>query len=316
MKRFRYVLSLFLISFFLFRCDKGNDKNADTATYGTIKIAADESYFPIVSAELDVFKAIYKYADITPVYTSEEEGFQLLVKDSVRLMIASRTLSESDLKVFEKQKIIPRVYKIAQDGVALIVNKSNSDSMITFNQVKKIFKGEISTWSDLGKSKNKNNITVVFDNNNSSNLRFLKDTLELQGNFSPNVFSAKSNKEVVEYVKTHENAMGVIGVNWISDADDSTTVSFLNSIQVVGIASTDSPAGPEDYYQPYQAFIAQGLYPLRRNLYIISKEARVGLGTGFVSFVTSERGQRIVLKAGLVPANVPLRIVKVKKESI
>ena len=78
------------------------------------------------------------------------------------------------------------------------------------------------------------------------------------------------------------------------------------------LARTDEIAFTEDdeYYKPYQAYIAQKIYPLWREVYVISKEAYTGLGTGLTAFIASERGQRIVLKFGLVPATMPVRLVE------
>ena len=85
-----------------------------------------------------------------------------------------------------------------------------------------------------------------------------------------------------------------------------TANSFLKTVHVAGI-SRDSA-----FYQPYQAYIAQKLYPLTRNVIIISREARSGLGSGFLTYVASDKGQRVVLKAGLVPATMPVRIVEIR----
>jgi phosphate transport system substrate-binding protein len=71
-----------------------------------------------------------------------------------------------------------------------------------------------------------------------------------------------------------------------------------------------------EYFKPYQAYIAQKIYPLWREVYIISKEAYTGLGTGLTAFIASERGQRIVLKFGLVPATMPVRLVELINEEI
>jgi phosphate transport system substrate-binding protein len=101
----------------------------------------------------------------------------------------------------------------------------------------------------------------------------------------------------------------VIGVNWISDRRDSTSIRFLKKVNVVGISRSDNPASEDDYIQPYQGYLAQGTYPLRREVFIVSREARAGLGTGFASFITGDKGQRIILKSGLVPASMPVRIV-------
>jgi phosphate transport system substrate-binding protein len=62
--------------------------------------------------------------------------------------------------------------------------------------------------------------------------------------------------------------------------------------------------------KPYQAYIALKQYPLWRTVQITLREPRVGLGTGFASFVASDKGQRIVLKSGLVPATAPVRIIE------
>jgi len=40
-------------------------------------------------------------------------------------------------------------------------------------------------------------------------------------------------------------------------------------------------------------------------------EAYNGLGSGFATFVGSDKGQRIILKDGLVPANSPIRLIEV-----
>ncbi len=291
-----------------------NEKGADTATYGTIKIASDESFQPIVDAELDVFRAFYKYATINITYKPEDGAFAELLKDSVRLIFASRQLNDYEKAIFEKAKIIPRINKVAVDGVALIVHNSNPDSLLNMVQLKSIFRGSVLNWKAMSKSNNSGDIQIVFDNGSSSNLQYIVDKFGCDSKARKRFYSANGNKEVVEYVRNNKGAIGVIGVNWISDGDDSTSKYFTNTIKVVAIAEKEN-AKKSEYYQPYQAYMAQNWYPLCRDLYIISREARVGLGTGFAAFVLSERGQRIVLKSGLVPANAPLRIIQVKNKN-
>ena len=101
----------------------------------------------------------------------------------------------------------------------------------------------------------------------------------------------------------------MIGVNWISDKDDTTHLSFLKSFKVMELESNVKG----EFFKPFQAYIAQKIYPMYREVYILSKEAYTGLGTGLTSFIASERGQRIVLKFGLVPATMPIRLVELIK---
>jgi len=92
-------------------------------------------------------------------------------------------------------------------------------------------------------------------------------------------------------------------------------MSFINKVKIAEIAPPDSSEGTGSYYKPYQAYIATHYYPLWRTVYIISREARTGLGTGFASFVAGEKGQKIILRSGLVPASMPVRLVELKNQN-
>jgi phosphate transport system substrate-binding protein len=78
---------------------------------------------------------------------------------------------------------------------------------------------------------------------------------------------------------------------------------------VLEVSENDS----SESYKPFQAYIAQKVYPLWREVFVVSREAYTGLGTGLNAFIASERGQRIILKNGLLPATMPVRIVEFKE---
>ena len=244
-----------------------------------------------------------------PAYKPEGEVVKDLINDSTRIVVLSRELTADEVATIEKNKRIPRTTRIAVDAVALITNPNNPDSLLTLDEVKDIFNGRVKKWGELEEKSELGDITIVFDNNNSSTARYVRDSLTTNQKLPQNTFAANSHQALIDYVAQNENALGVIGVNWISDLDDSTAVSFLNKIKVVGISEDPAPLTTESFYQPYQAFIAQQAYPLRRYLYVISTEGRTGLGTGFASFLGGDQGQRIFLKSGLVPATMPVRVV-------
>jgi phosphate transport system substrate-binding protein len=78
--------------------------------------------------------------------------------------------------------------------------------------------------------------------------------------------------------------------------------------------SSEPNANETNSYKPFQAYLFYGYYPLTRTVYIILNDPRGSLPSGFTSFLTSDRGQRIILKSGLVPATQPIRIVHIKDE--
>lgn len=290
------------------RDKKGNI--LDNATSGSIRIAVDESLRPLLEAELGTFHNLYVNAKINATYTSEAEAVEALLNDSVRLAIVTRQLTPDEKQVLTKLTLIPRQTKIAKDAVALILHRDNPDTVFDFEQLTQIVKGSATTWKQLFPKSRLTQLEVVFDNPRSGIVRYLQDSVAPVKKLPSNFYAVNNNAAVVDYVSKNPNAIGLIGVSWISDRDDSTTRQFLKSIRVASISRND------DAVQPYQAYIATRQYPLCRDVYIISREVRVGLGTGFTAFVAHDKGQRIVLKSGMVPATMPVRIVSVNKNPI
>ena len=298
MKYLKVIPALLVLSFIYLRCN--SDGYTDTPTTGKLTITVDETFKPFIDSEINTFEKIYTYASVNVNYKPEGKAFNDLLNDTVKLIIVSRPLNKDEQKIFEQWEIVPKVTKIAYDAVALIGSRDIKDSTLTLDELKDLLAGGISS--------SFKNVKVVFDNNSSSTINFLMTKTGIK-NLSQNCYAVNSNKAVIDYISKGKNSIGIIGVNWISDKDDSTNLRFLKSVKVLEVASSDT----SEYYKPYQAYIALKTYPLWREVYVISKEAYNGLGTGFTAFVASEKGQRIILKSGLVPATMPVRLVELKK---
>jgi hypothetical protein len=301
-----------LLAMVVIACDPNAGLKEETPTRGKIKIAIDESFSLLGDAELYTFQSIYTNAHITPIYKPELGILDEFMNDSVRLIITTRKLTANELSYLKGKLSYPITSSIAYDAVVFIVNPKNNDSLIRYNIIGDIFKGKVKTWNQIDQKNNAGTIKVVFDNLKSANVRYLKDTLKIDS-FPKNCFVANNNNEVINYVEKHINALGVISVNWISDSSDSVTRGFLKRVKVVGITPKYDPVSDE-FYKPYQAYIADKSYPFTREVYVINRESFTGLGSGFIAFVSGDQGQRIVLKMGMVPATMPVRIVSIKKK--
>jgi len=288
-----------------------NKPYSDTPTSGKVKIAGDETLEPFLNAMSDTFMGLYQYAEITSSYKSESECFKDLLNDSVKVILATRKLNINEENVFKAKQLIPFTTKIAIDALAIIVNKENKDTLLSVQQLKKILSGEIKSWTGINSNSTYGDISFVFDNNGSSTMRFISDSLMSgQNNFPAFCFAVKSNEQVIDYVEQNKNAIGVIGVNWISDRDDPKMLSFSKRIKVAWLSSVENPVYPADYFGPFQAYLFTGDYPLKREVYMINREGRAGLGTGFVSFAAGEQGQRLVRLSGLLPSSPFTRDIK------
>lgn len=292
-------------------CGRGKDKDGkelDSPANGTITVAVDESFQQIIEAEKMAFEKTFPYTKINLVYKPEGEAVAMMLNEKARMAIIARELNATEKETFKRDDFRYKSYKFAGDGIALITNKSNRDTLITTKELESIMKGTQKKWAKSG-----NDIVLVFDGTSSSNLNFLIDTFKIDRKTKVSFFATKSNKEVIEYVKTHDNAMGVIGSNWISDGDDPTSLTFIRSINVLSVANKPNPT-KDDYYQPFGYNLALKKYPLTRQIKLILREAHMGLGTGFVNYMTLEQGQLIVYKNGLIPLTQPLQIRQVESK--
>lgn len=294
-----------------------NGKILDTPTSGNIRVVVDETLRPIIAAHLDSFQSLYPAAKVRPTYAPEGEALAaFMASDSVRDLFATRRLTADEEAELNKQQIFPVQTRIAIDGVAVILHPSNPDSLLSVAQVAQLCGGQVAQWSQLNADNPLGAATVVFDHSASSTRTYVRDSVLHGQPVAATAFATRTNDALIEYVATHPGAIGLIGVNWISDHDDAAVRGFLKRVRVAALTTRRGGATTADFVKPYQANIAlwklrrPPYYPLCRELYVISREGRAGLGTGFASFVAGKKGQLIFLKSGLVPATVPVRLVQ------
>lgn len=271
---------------------------------GKTKIYIDESYKPLFETSIYTFEGQNPMADIVPEYVTEEQAILAFHENKTKTICITRDFTKAEKDNLRKSQIEVRSDMIAKDAVALIVNPENPDTTMTIEKLKRILTGKDTIWDGL-----KTGINVVFDNVSSANFQYMRN-LTGNGAVPKNVFAVKSNEEVINYVKSNKSAIGVIGVNWISDEDDPQALEFRNGISVVAVAEAEG----KDYFKPYQAYIYTKEYPLTREVWMINQGGRQGLNTGFVLFMIGERGQLIIQKSSLIPANMVARMIQIRKE--
>lgn len=294
----KIVLLVVVSVFALFVSCKQSDtkKEKESILKGKITILVDETVKPLIEDQIAVFESTYN-AKITLVAKSEKELLQSFMKDTSGVVILSRPLDSTEIKFFERSKIKPRVTKFATDAIALISNKKDLDSLIALNDVVSFLKGN-------SQSRIKG---LVFDNPNSSTVRYLTNLSGVQQVPQKEVYSFKSNEEVVKFVAENDGMIGVVGLNWLLQPS-SEIKGFLTNINVLNVEGLNK----KSYFAPTQNNLAEGTYPLARDLFIVNCQGTTGLGMGFASFLAGEIGQRIVLKSGMLPAVMPGRKILIK----
>lgn len=322
---FKHLITICIPCLFLGCSDnKAGNEYSDTTTSGTISIAVDEAFMPLIQSQITAFQGTYTKAKIVAHYVSEKRAFEMLMHDSVRLVVSRRGFSAEEQDSFKLWKISPKTLKIATDALGVVLHPESTDTLLTTDNLKTLLTTENASWKLLGAKSKDQKLMLVLDKEGSSNVFSLLDKLQLKmEDIKCPVYYAGGDREVINFVNQHPGYMGFIGVNWISDPDDPTQMRFKQGVKVAHLMSDtllkqsklNLPTFTEEYYQPLQAYLAQHFYPLTREVVVASREARAGLGTGFMAWMAGDKGQRIVLKAGLLPATMPIRLVKIKKDN-
>lgn len=289
----------FLLALLVFftSCNQKKRGDIDTPSSGTIHISVDESFKPVIDSQIQVFEALNPNAKIIADYKPEAECFKDLIKDSTRMIIVTRGLTPDEERYYKDSlSYSPTWSVVAYDAIAVIENREMQDSLYSMAEIRSILDGSTA-----------DKTLAVFDGlNETSTIRFAVDSILRGKPLDPKkVFAENGSKEVIDYVSTHSNALGFVGVSWIGNPEDTTQLSFLTKVRIVSLQCS---CPEQSYIKPYQANIILKRYPMVRGLYYILKENYSGLGTGFGAFLSHDRGQKIFSRAYLAPGKMNLTI--------
>lgn len=290
-----YIL---LLSLSWLACKNKESTKYDSPQQGTIHISVDESFRPVISEQIKVYQSSYPDAHIIASYKPEADCLRDLGNDSVRMIITAQGLTDQQSKDLEKAwSFRPNWDIVAYDAVNVIINQAAKDSVFTIKKLQRI----------LGDSASKKDI-VVDGNKATSTVRYLLDSLLKGKPFGANVKSADSSKGVINYVSSHPDAIGFVGSSWVGNNEDPEQIAESKKIKQALIECRS--CGDGYFAKPSQETILKGQYPMVRPLYYIIKENHTGLGTGFVNFLTLERGQLIFRRSYLVPGKMDFELRK------
>lgn len=288
------LVSAILFTVFFTGCNE-KQKTAsvdDTPLKGTIEISADESFEPVIREQIAMYEASYPGTKINAHYKSEADCLKDFFYDSTnRMVIVTRGLTgEEEKYMTNKIGYNPGWNQIATDAIAIIVNKNSPDTLFSLQSLKERLTGKI-----------KRDQTMVFDGlNKTSTVRFVQDSILRGAQFDTAVVRAVQNSdEVLDYVATHENAVGFVGINRIGNPENPDQVAMLKKVKIAYVKC--DVCVNSTYVFPAQESILNRTYPLVRGLYYAVKENYTGLGSGFVAFLKYERGQLIFRRAYLGP---------------
>lgn len=271
----------------------------ETLLKGELTLGVDESIFPIVEDVAILFENEYKGAHLNLVVKSEKEVLNLLFSDSVRVAVLPRMMTPDEVEHY-KGVVAPKQTHFASDAIVFVTSKVATDSIVDYQAIlKQLEKGGVKETDSF----------LVFDNYNSSVSSAFRKATGFDSFPKDYAYFLNTTEEVIDYVVKNPKAIGVIGLNWLTQPNKEVQKN-ITDVKVLAVKN----ATDNQYYKPSQNNLAEGTYPLIRKLYVWDMQGKNGLGTGFTSYLAGFKGQRVVLKSGLFPFNTPPREIVVTKE--
>jgi len=232
-------------------------------------------------------------------------GITALLNGTADIANMSRDLKSNELKKGEVTHIEPVQYKVALDGIALIVNPKNKIDTLTIEQIKGIYSGKIKNWKEVGgedleivKYGRENSSgtyeyfkeRVLGKNEKGKSIDFAVSTQVLQG-------TAALGEAVAKDIK----GIGYGGVGYFARRDDLKIIYLKDSPAHKAVSPVVN--GEVNY-----KVIRDGVYPLSRYLYCYTNHQPKNSVIDFINFMLSEKGQMIVKEMEYIPLNEKLLI--------
>jgi phosphate transport system substrate-binding protein len=280
------------------------NQNEETPTKGNATVICAESVAPIITKEVEKFQEFYPEAHVNLQIATSREAIVKLVNGDVKVVVSARDFNNEEQAIIDKYKLEIGKFRIALDGVAVIVHPTNSLKSLTMNQLSQIFSAQTTVWKKVESTLKATPIQLARFSPNSGTDEFFKSTVLKGKDYAAEAYPCTSSTHIIQFVSSHPNSVGFVALSWLTPGSRENETR----VKVLELRQEDSTGVAREFYYPYQAHIYRhfrdgGYYPLSRAVYVFSKEGLFKVEAGFTTFVMGNDGQRIILNAGLVPGN-------------
>jgi len=261
----------------------GTEPGGGTGTEltGSLTVTGSTTVLPIAQQAADAFMDKHPKVNIQVSGGGSGVGVQAIGTNTADIGMASRELKDEEKTSYPN--LVQHV--VAGDGIAIIADKNNPVSFLTEEQIKKMYKGEITNWKELGG--NDQEIVVVNRDSASGTREFFHEHVMKKEDFTKTALEKNSNGAVKTTVQGTPGAIGYVGLGYVN-----------SDIKAIKIKTPDGYLA-----EPTVANVLNNKYPIARNLNMFTDGQPTGLAKEYLDFIKSGEGQKIVEDEGFVPVN-------------
>jgi phosphate transport system substrate-binding protein len=265
----------------------------DSLTSGRITIVCAHEAYRLMEQQRAAFREHYPRAQIEIRRGSSREAIANLFAATADVAVITRGLEPEERRAAVEGKLPLDGYRFARAAVVTVVHPSNPVENMAIEDLRRIYRGGMTRWSELDGPAMA--VAPVLQPVESDITEFFSQ--EVMG-FEPvgaRVVLAESDSDVVAKTRARADAVGYVSLG--------TSLEGVKTLRLATLRGLP-------YWKPDLEAIHKGEYPLTRYYSMYVRTTAPRLANGFITFVTSFEGQRLVRDHGLVPTEVPVRFVR------
>lgn len=252
--------------------NNGEQPSGETEVTGSITVVGSTSVQPVSELLAEAFMDDNPGTNIYVQGGGSTAGVRAVEEGAAEIGASSRDLKEDEKHLNQ--------YVIAKDGIAVVVHPSSDVSNLTLEEIKDIYAGKITNWSEVGGSSD--SIIVVTREEGSGTRSAFEEIVMDADSISGRAIVQNSTGAVATTVAGDENAIGYISLASLNEN--------VKALKVEGVEATSDN-------------ISSGTYKVARPYIYLTKGDPSGLAKTFLDFVLSPQAQDIIEQAGLISVN-------------
>jgi phosphate transport system substrate-binding protein len=241
-----------------------------------ISVAGSTTVQPIAEKCAEAFKSMRPDVQIDVQGGGSSVGVKSAGEGTVDVGMASREIKDSELDEYPDL----RIFVVARDGIAIAVNPGVAVDELTTDQVREIFAGAITNWSEVG-GPDKPIVVVSREEGSGTRKAFEEMVMSEETPIVDTAILLPSNGAVRTTVSTTDDSIGYLSFGYLDESVKALTID--------GVAATVANA-------------LSGEYPIVRPLNMMTKGEPSGVVKEWLDFILSAEGQQIVVEEGYLAA--------------
>ena len=260
----------------------GSETGGESMLSGSINVAGSDTMVNLSQAWAESFMTVNSGVNIAIKGGGSGTGITALINGTTDFANSSRNVKdeEKEQATAKGEDLVETA--VAKDGLSVIVNTGNKVTDLTTDQLGKIYRGEVTNWSEVGGASAP--IVLLGRDTSSGTYEFFKEAVVgKDAEYAKSMRNLASNQAILAEVEKNPNAIGYVGLGYAQEAGDKVV-----RLKVDGVEDTVDN-------------VLSGSYPLSRDLYMVSNGAPKDLMKSYIDWILGPDGQKIVADEGFVP---------------